>query len=92
MTELVLWLAQTHPNVATYLVAVGILRQVFKPAFMLLQKLAESTETKKDDHIISTVQHSWLYQATSFILDHTASIKLDQVVPQKKLQGESEKH
>ena len=89
MDQILLWLVQTHPSVAGYLVAVGLLRQVFKPTFTLIQYLAQRTENKTDDQIVEKVEGSWAFKTISFLLDYTASIKVDQILAEKKVGKDS---
>lgn len=88
MEDLVLLLVKSYPNLASYLIAVGLLRQVFKPAMLLLEYLTQTTETKRDDDFLNSVKVSRLYKGVSFVLDYTASIKLEKVFPKNKSPGE----
>jgi len=84
MEEIILGLVQNNPTIAGYLMAVGLLRQIFKPTFMLIGVLAKRTENKTDDQIVEKIERSFAFKALNFLLDYTASIKLSTVLSDSK--------
>lgn len=83
MEQILFYLVQNYPGVTGYLLAASILRQIFKPTFTLFKYLADKTETNKDDQVLAKVQDSIPYKVVSYVLDHTASIKLSVMMPDK---------
>jgi hypothetical protein len=79
MLELLTELITKWPWVHYVLIAVGVMRVVFKPLFSLLQAAALATPSPKDDSFLAAVMDSKIYKAVAYALDYLGSIKLPSV-------------
>lgn len=74
--EIVLMLAQKNPALLGVFALMGVLRAVFKPLMLLLDKFVEATPSKSDDAWLEKLKASKHYQAFAIFVDYISSIKL----------------
>jgi len=65
-----------YPVVMSIVVIVGSLRLLIKPVFEFLIKVADSTETQKDNELLQKVMNSKGYSVVVFLVDYLSSVKL----------------
>jgi hypothetical protein len=65
-----------YPTIRTIVTTMVIMRLVNKPLFALLEKIAEKTESKKDNELLEKIKGHKAYKILSFLLDYIGSIKL----------------
>lgn len=80
LTQLLLDLVAKYPVLASIVGVVGLLRLIIKPIMVALKSIVESTETPKDNELLTKVEESKVYKAVIFLLDYLASVK----IPPKK--------
>lgn len=80
MLEIIHSLIDQFPVLSSLLVAIGVLRAIFKPLMTLLEKYVEATPSKKDDKWLLKVKESKYYAGIVWLIDYFASIKM----PKKK--------
>lgn len=68
--------AQGYPIVMTIFIVLGVLRAVNKPLFALWRSYVSATPQKSDDELLDTVERSKIVKALLFVLDWTASVKV----------------
>lgn len=76
LTEIVVGALASYPEFTVFMTGMGFLRMVNKPAFALIQKVVESTETKVDDAWWVKAQSHPAMKSFFWLLDWTASVKL----------------
>lgn len=74
-------LVANHPWASALLIAVGVLRSIFKPIVSVLEQRAAATADTADDERLKRAEASWWFRALAWFLDFGASIK---VGPQKR--------
>jgi Zn finger protein HypA/HybF involved in hydrogenase expression len=73
--KFVLDLAAQNPQVAAVLIVIGGFRVVMKPLMEFAKAIAASTDSLKDDKILSDVESSPIWKGVLFVLDYAFSIK-----------------
>jgi len=77
MDQIIVSLVQAHPSIATVLLVIGGLRVVLKPLMVFIEQYVKGTPDTGDDAKLAAVESSKAYKVLVFILDYTASIKLN---------------
>lgn len=78
MEPLIIALAEKYPLVVSLFAVMGIFRAVFKPIMSLARAYVKATEkNEKDDLFLDEVEQSKWFKILSWLVDYTASIKLD---------------
>lgn len=81
-------LADQHPVIVTLLLAMALLRVVFKPLVTLAHWYVLRTKSKEDDAALERVERSRWYAWVTWIIDFFASIKVTpRTEGQKRLAG-----
>lgn len=76
MEQLAIEFVLQYPAVASALLAMSILRAVFKPLQGVVDKYVEATPDPDDDSKWAKIKESKPYLAFAWLVDFTASIKL----------------
>lgn len=76
MEALIIELAQQHPHVMSVVVIIGVLRAVFKPLQLVVDKYVEATPDKADDSKWAQAKQSKVFKFIAWLVDYTASIKI----------------
>ena len=76
MEILIVELAQKYPQAMTVIVVIGVLRAIFKPLQLVVDKYVEATPDKADDGKWAVMKTSRAFKFIAWFLDYTASIKI----------------
>lgn len=70
-------LLQKYPSFGMTVIILGGLRMLFKPIMSAWEYVVKQTPDKKDDEVYNTVSQSKFLAFIKWLLDYTASIKVD---------------
>ena len=76
ITELIVGFAAAYPEFTAFVTIMGMFRTINKPAFALVQKFVDSTDTKVDNEWWKKTQEHPAMKSFLWVLDWTASIKM----------------
>ena len=74
--EFVMEIMYNHPELASVFIVIGVLRAVFKPIQLVVDKYVEATPDKDDDGKWEKIKDSKAYKFIAWLLDYSASIKI----------------
>lgn len=68
--------AHDYPKLATFFMAIGLLRLAVKPTLEIIRALVKSTPGDEDDKALDAVEHSNAWRAFCWALNLLASVKI----------------
>lgn len=80
MQQFILDLVTAHPTLSIVIVALNILRAIFKPLMTMLEAYVKATSGTKDDEILKVFEDSSIFRGLVWLVDYLTSIKIDLVV------------
>lgn len=76
MDVFIIELLQKYPSAVSVFVMIGVLRSVFKPLQLVIEKYVEATPDKADDSKWAAFTQGKLFKVLAWFVDYTASIKI----------------
>lgn len=68
--------AEDHPSWGGMIVAMGLLRVIFKPAMSLLEAYVLESKSTTDDEWLAKIKANQIYKSVVWLVDYLMSVKL----------------